>query len=105
MSVTRGVRPLNLGQLRFEDDFNENAKVAVDITVDKTGNVTMAVVNQRGTTTTNQNVRNIALRKARSLKLNSGNTDDQTGTLVYLYNAGSVGGIAVVRHGCQQQMK
>lgn len=67
----------------FEDDFNENAKVAVDITVDRIGNVTMAVVNQRGTTTTNQNIRGIALRKARSLKLNSGNTDEQTGTLVF----------------------
>lgn len=67
----------------FEDDFNENAKVAVDITVDRAGNVTMAVVNQRGTTTTNQHVRNIALRKARSLKLNSGNSDEQTGTLVF----------------------
>lgn len=67
----------------FEDDFNENAKVAVDITVDRAGNVTQAIVNQRGTTTTNQNVRSIALRKARSLKLNSGNTDVQTGTLVF----------------------
>lgn len=67
----------------FEDDFNENAKVAVDITVDKAGNVTLAVVNQRGTTTTNQNIRNIALRKARSLKLNAGNSEEQTGTLVF----------------------
>jgi hypothetical protein len=67
----------------FEDDFNENAKVAVDITVDKAGNVTIATVNQRGTTTTNQNIRNIALRKARTLKLSSGNTDEQTGTLVF----------------------
>ena len=67
----------------FEDDFNENAKVAVDITVDRAGNVTLAVVNQRGTTTTNQNVRSIALRKARSLKLNSGNSDEQTGTLIF----------------------
>ncbi|MEO7530578.1 MAG: hypothetical protein ABIS69_04175 [Sediminibacterium sp.] len=67
----------------FEDDFNENAKVAVDITVDKAGNVTMAIVNQRGTTTTNQSIRNIALRKARGLKLNSGNTEEQTGTLVF----------------------
>jgi len=67
----------------FEDDFNENAKVAVDITVDKAGNVIMAIVNQRGTTTTNQNVREIALRKARGLKLNSGNSDEQTGTLVF----------------------
>jgi outer membrane biosynthesis protein TonB len=67
----------------FEDDFNENAKVAVDITVDKAGNVTMAIVNQRGTTTTNQAIRNIALRKARSLKLNSGTAEEQTGTLVF----------------------
>lgn len=67
----------------FEDDFNENAKVAVDITVDRAGNVTHAVVNQRGTTTTNQNIRNIALQKALSLKLNSGNADEQTGTLVF----------------------
>ena len=40
----------------FEDDFNENAKVAVDITVDAGGNVTSASVNPRGTTTTNANV-------------------------------------------------
>jgi hypothetical protein len=68
----------------FEDEFNENAKVAVDITVDKSGNVTMAVINPKGTTTTNQNIRNIALRKARSLKLTSGD-DEQTGTLVFSF--------------------
>jgi hypothetical protein len=67
----------------FEDEFNENAKVAVDITVDKTGNVIMAIVNQRGTTTTNQSIRSIALRKARSLKLNSSTAEEQTGTLVF----------------------
>lgn len=67
----------------FEDEFNENAKVAVDITVDKAGNVIQAVVNQRGTTTTNQTIRNIALRKARGLKLNSGTAEEQTGTLVF----------------------
>lgn len=67
----------------FEDDFNENAKVAVDITVDKAGNVVSAVINPRGTTTTNAGIRNIALRKARTLKLNSGNTEEQTGTLIF----------------------
>lgn len=67
----------------FEDDFNENARVAVDITVDRAGNVIAAVVNLSGTTTTNQNIRNIALRKARGLKLNTGNADEQTGTLVF----------------------
>ena len=54
----------------FEDDFNENAKVAVDITVDASGRVTSATVNLSGTTTTNANIRSIATRKARQLKLN-----------------------------------
>jgi hypothetical protein len=67
----------------FEDDFNENAKVAVDITVDQTGNVIAAMVNPRGTTTTNSNIRNIALRKARTLKLNAAVSEEQTGTLVF----------------------
>ncbi|HJV19248.1 MAG TPA: hypothetical protein VJ552_05155 [Sediminibacterium sp.] len=67
----------------FEDDFNENAKVAVDITVDKAGNVIAAAINPRGTTTTNTAIRNIARRKARSLKLNSSNSDEQTGTLIF----------------------
>lgn len=67
----------------FEDDFNEPAKVAVDITVDKDGNVTLATVNPRGTTTTNTNIKAIALRKARSLKLNASNEDEQNGTIVF----------------------
>ncbi len=84
VSIRSGLNGRRITKLpSFEDDFNENAKVAVDITVDKAGNVTMAIVNQRGTTTTNQNIRNIALRKARSLKLNSGNAEEQTGTLVF----------------------
>ena len=67
----------------FEDDFNENAKVAVDITVDNGGNVTQAIVNQKGTTTTNKNILAIALRKARSLKLNTAEASEQSGTLVF----------------------
>lgn len=67
----------------FEDDFNENAKVAVDIRVDKNGNVISAVVNPRGTTTTNGNVRSIATRKAMQLKLNAGDDEEQTGTILF----------------------
>jgi hypothetical protein len=67
----------------FEDDFNENAKVAVDITVDQTGNVIAANVNPKGTTTTNSTIRNIALRKARTLKLNAAASEEQSGTLVF----------------------
>jgi hypothetical protein len=67
----------------FEDDFNENAKVAVDITVDKAGNVLQASVNQKGTTTTNHSIWNIAIQKAKTLKLNAGEIAEQTGTLVF----------------------
>jgi outer membrane biosynthesis protein TonB len=67
----------------FEDDFNENAKVAVDIKVDKSGNVVSATVNPRGTTTTNGNIRSIATRKALQLKLNAGDEDDQSGTILF----------------------
>ena len=67
----------------FEDDFNENAKVAVDIRVDRSGNVVSASINPRGTTTTNAGIRAIATRKARQLKLNAGSEDEQTGTIVF----------------------
>ena len=67
----------------FEDEFNEPAKVAIDITVDQSGNVIAASVNPKGTTTTNQSIRNIALKKARTIKLNQGSESEQVGTLVF----------------------
>ena len=67
----------------FQDDFNEPGKVAVDITVDNAGNVTSTSINPKGTTTTNQNMRNIALKKARELKLTAGEIDGETGTIVF----------------------
>lgn len=69
----------------FEDDFNETAKVAVDIKVDKNGNVIAATVNPRGTTTTNAGIRSIATRKAMQLKLNAGEEDEQTGTILFQF--------------------
>jgi hypothetical protein len=67
----------------FEDDFNETAKVAVDITVDQNGTVQNASINPHGTTTTNPNIKSIALRKAKQLKLNAGKADSQSGTIVF----------------------
>ncbi len=84
VSIRSGLNGRNItNHLSFEDDFNEPAKVAVDITVDREGNVTDAVVNPRGTTTTNQNIRGIAVKKAKQLKLNAGKEDEQTGTIVF----------------------
>jgi len=67
----------------FEDDFNQPAKVAVDIVVNRDGVVTSAQVNPRGTTTTDPNIREIAVRKAKQLKLNAGSVDEQGGTVVF----------------------
>jgi len=67
----------------FEDSFNENARVSVDIVVNADGQVTNANINPRGTTTTNSNIRNIALRRARQLKFNKGSADSQTGTVSF----------------------
>jgi hypothetical protein len=67
----------------FEDDFNEEARVAVDITVDRKGKVIAATINLKSTSTTNSNIKTIALRKAKQLKLNEGNAEQQTGTIVF----------------------
>ncbi len=68
----------------FEDDFNENAKIAVDITVDTKGNVIEATVNPKaGTTTPNKSMWNIAIRKAKELKLTPATEDVEKGTIVF----------------------
>ncbi|WP_162923511.1 hypothetical protein [Arachidicoccus soli] len=72
-----------IGGRSFQSKFNENAKVAVDILVNKAGHVTSANINPRGTTTTNSTILGIALRKARELKFNASDVETQTGTIVF----------------------
>ncbi len=67
VSVTRGVRPVNLGLLRFQDDFTENAKVYLDVRYNSSGAFESASV-AKGTTTSNGAILSIARRKAASLK-------------------------------------
>jgi outer membrane biosynthesis protein TonB len=66
----------------FEDEFNENAKIAVDIRVDAAGNVISATFQPKGSTTSDANMKAIALRKARQLKLSSGDAE-AIGTIVF----------------------
>lgn len=66
----------------FEDDFNENAKVAVDIKVDAAGNVVSAEYQPKGSTTSNANLKAIAIRKAKQVKFNPGSVES-TGTLQF----------------------
>ncbi len=67
VSVTRGVRPLNLGALRFQDDFSENAKVYLDVRYNAAGASTGSSI-AKGTTTSNATITGIAKRKAADLK-------------------------------------
>jgi hypothetical protein len=66
----------------FTDDFNENAKVAVDITVDAGGNVIDAKYQLKGSTTSESAMVGIALRKAKQVKFNTGG-DESAGTIVF----------------------
>lgn len=68
-------------QPSFQDEFNENAKVAVDLSVDGSGNVTGATYQPRGSTTSNASMKDIALRKARQLKFAAG--EEQRGTIIF----------------------
>jgi outer membrane biosynthesis protein TonB len=86
VSISRGLQGRKINRYpSFEDDFNENAKVAVDIKVDGNGNVTSASFQPKGSTTTNANMKSIALAKARQLKFNSNSdeVDDEMGTVIF----------------------
>lgn len=83
VSIRQGLTGRKFTKLpSFEDDFNTPAKVAVDIKVNEGGTVVSAVINPKGTTTVNTNIRNIAIRKAKELKFSSGDAE-QTGTIVF----------------------
>jgi hypothetical protein len=66
----------------FEDDFNENAKVAVDIKIDDAGTVITAEYQPKGSTTSDPSLIAIALRKAKQVKFNTG-SNESTGTLQF----------------------
>lgn len=71
----------------LEDEFNENAIVYVDVTVDANGNVLTATVNPRGTTTTNPTTRNVATKNVKAMKLNPGR-DEDSGTIMVILKVG-----------------
>jgi len=90
VSIGSGLKGRRIkNHLTFEDDFNENAKVIVDITVDKSGKVIGAEINPRGTTTSNATIRAIAKRKAYELTFNLGNEEEQTGSVNFTFKVNS----------------
>lgn len=78
-----GMKVFNIPNQSFEDDFNQNAKIAVEVIVDDAGKVTSAAVTARGSTgTATQNMKNTALRLARQLKFGS-SEGGQKGVVVF----------------------
>jgi len=86
VSVSRGLQGRKINRYpSFEDEFSENAKVAVDIKVDAKGNIISVAIQPRGTTTSNASMKAIALQKARQLKFNSteDGPEEDLGTIVF----------------------
>jgi outer membrane biosynthesis protein TonB len=82
VSISRGLAGRHITSYpSFTDDFNENAKVAVDIHVDAAGNVVDADYQVRGSTTSLSNYKEIAIRKAKLVKFNGG--DESVGTIIF----------------------
>lgn len=81
--ISRGLAGRHItGTPSFTDDFNENAKVAVDIHIDAAGNVTDADYTPRGSTTGDGNMIAIAKRKAHQVKFSPGD-GESVGTIVF----------------------
>ena len=83
VSVVRGLSGRKIIHFpNMTDDFNENAKVYVDIKVDGNGKVTSASI-AKGTTTSNGTLRNIAIDKAKQLKFPASQNDEESGTILF----------------------
>ncbi len=83
VAISKGLQGRHITSLpSFEDDFNENAKIAVNIRVDETGRVIAAVYEPRGSTTSAASLKSIANRKALQIKFNPGE-EETAGTIIF----------------------
>ena len=85
VSVVRGLSGRRIIHFpNMTDDFNESAKVYVDIKVDASGKVIDAGI-ARGTTTSNSSLRSIAIDKAKQLKFPPSQQDVESGTILFVF--------------------
>jgi hypothetical protein len=85
VSISRGLQGRRITRLpSFEDEFNENAKVAIDVKVDANGSVIGASFQPRGSTTSDAGMKAIAIQKAKQLKFSAGaNGEESIGTIIF----------------------
>lgn len=84
-----GVKVLNIPAQSFEDDFNENAKIAMDIVTDGNGKVVSATYQPRGSTTSNPQMVSIARRRAFELRNIGSGDGPQKGTVIFNFKVRS----------------
>lgn len=75
-----GVKEFSIPNQSFEDDFNQNAKIAMEIVTDGDGKVISATYTSKGSTgTATEQMKNIARRRAFQLKVGAG----MKGTVIF----------------------
>ena len=78
-----GVKVLSLPNQSFEDDFNQDAKIAMDVVVNENGKVVSASYQPKGSTgTATEKMKDIARRRAFELKF-SATDGGQKGTVIF----------------------
>jgi outer membrane biosynthesis protein TonB len=85
VSIARGLEGRFFTKVyTYQGDFDTNEKVAVDVKIDKSGNVLSASYQPRGSTTSSSSYKDKALEIVRKSKLNASanGADEQTGTVV-----------------------
>ena len=80
-----GVKVLQISDQSFEDDFDENAKVAMDIEVNENGKVTSATYQPKGSTTSRREYLEKAKHYAFQLKTLGNSAAGQRGTVVFSF--------------------
>ena len=85
VAVSKGLQGRKITKIpSFEDDFNENAKIAIDVKVNENGAVISASFQPKGSTTSNAGMREIAIRKALLIKFTPSESGETSiGTLVF----------------------
>jgi hypothetical protein len=84
-----GTKRLQITNQSFEDDFNENASVAMDIEADANGKVISANFQPRGSTTSKRDYIDKARRVAFQLKTLGNSTGGQRGTVIFTFKVKS----------------
>lgn len=83
VAITKGLTGRRITTFpSFEDDFNENAKIAMNLKVDENGKVLSAEYSTAGSTSSSTKLKEIAKRKALQLKFNAGESESR-GTVVF----------------------